>query len=71
MSKLLPFIFVILAICTTCRKKHNEDVAQKTDWLYPKEPDIKTTLQRYVENTIYFEKQRKITFTVTFGNSLT
>ncbi|XP_067038307.1 uncharacterized protein [Acropora muricata] len=33
-------------ICTTCRKKHSENVAQKTEWLYPKEPEDKTSLQR-------------------------
>ncbi|XP_044169957.1 uncharacterized protein LOC122954017 [Acropora millepora] len=33
-------------ICTTCRRKHSENVAQKTEWLYPKEPEDKTSLQR-------------------------
>ncbi|KAL9983008.1 hypothetical protein ACROYT_G005129 [Oculina patagonica] len=33
-------------ICTTCRKKHAEDIVLKTDWLYPKEPEEMAPLQR-------------------------
>ena len=47
--------YFILANCTTCRKKHSENVAQETEWLYPKEPKDKSSPQRCVENTIRFE----------------
>ena len=62
LRKFITFMFIILAICTTCRKKHGGDIAQKTDWLYPKEPEDKTSHQRYVGSTIRFEKRLNIRF---------
>ena len=38
----------LIAICTTRRKKHNKEVAEKKDWLYPEEPKEKDPLQRCV-----------------------
>ena len=62
--------FINIYICYT-RDLHNmqeetqDDFAQKTDWLYPKEPEDKASHQRYVESKIRFEKEWKLAFTVT------
>ncbi|CAH3196373.1 unnamed protein product, partial [Porites evermanni] len=34
-------------ICTTCRKKHSEELDRKSDWLYPEETEGDMLLQRY------------------------
>ena len=39
--------FLLLAICTTCRKKHSEELDRKSDWLYPEETKGDVLLQRY------------------------
>ena len=46
-AKLFSFLFVTIAICTTCRKKHSEEVDRKSDWLYPEETEGELLLQRY------------------------
>ena len=38
---------LLLAICTTCRKKHSEELDRKSDWLYPEETKGDVLLQRY------------------------
>ena len=39
--------FSLLAIYTTCRKKHSEELDRKSDWLYPEETEGDVLLQRY------------------------
>ena len=46
-AKLFFCSFLLLAICTTCRKKHSEELDRKSDWLYPEETEGDVLLQRY------------------------
>ena len=47
LSKSFKSFFLILAICTTCRKKHSEELHRKSDWLYSEETEGDVLLQRY------------------------
>ena len=43
----LVFLYQVFSGCTTCRKKHSEELDRKSDWLYSEETEGDVLLQRY------------------------
>ena len=60
-AKLFFGSFCLLAICTTCRKKHSEELDRKSDWLYHEDTEGDMLLQRYCrEGSRLFVVSQKI-----------